>query len=353
MILSRSYNDNNYNCNMITSKEANETRIEHFQSTNNNISEEEEQINQFDSCDTESIPSTDKKLSKNQIKKLKRKEILIEAKILKKQKIKEKKRQLREMTASDDTILESLQKVDSMQSNTTCHNPMDPIDRIKRKENELHKFKEICKNNFSVIIDCAFEDLHDERPLKSLCQQLMFSYSYNRRHINPVDLIFSGIGEKMLEQLKKCNCEKWGYVTITQEEYINLPQFQINQNDNPKQLIYLSGDAEETLDELRNDCAYIIGGIVDRNRYKGITLKKAQEQRIKAYKLPIREYAKMSGSHILTVNHVFELLLTFSKLKSWEETMKVVLPERKVTNDSKVLVQTENEQINDDNELKS
>lgn len=49
-------------------------------------------------------------------------------------------------------------------------------------------------------------------------------------------------------------------------------------------LVYLSADAEETLTELKEDELYIIGGIVDRNRYKNLTSEKAAELGIRAAK---------------------------------------------------------------------
>lgn len=49
---------------------------------------------------------------------------------------------------------------------------------------------------------------------------------------------------------------------------------------------------------------YIIGGIVDRNRLKGVTYKKAQEQGIATAKLPLDKYVEMGAStRVLTVNH--------------------------------------------------
>lgn len=50
------------------------------------------------------------------------------------------------------------------------------------------------------------------------------------------------------------------------------------------QIVYLSADAEETLTELKKDEIYIIGGIVDRNRYKFLTLNKAERLGIRCAK---------------------------------------------------------------------
>lgn len=49
---------------------------------------------------------------------------------------------------------------------------------------------------------------------------------------------------------------------------------------------------------------YIIGGIVDRNRLKGITYKKAVEHGIETGKLPLDQVVNMGGAtRVLTVNH--------------------------------------------------
>lgn len=55
---------------------------------------------------------------------------------------------------------------------------------------------------------------------------------------------------------------------------------------------------------------YIIGGIVDRNRHKGITYKKEQEQGIQTAKLPLDKVVEMgAATRVLTVNHGNMLLL--------------------------------------------
>ena len=96
-----------------------------------------------------------------------------------------------------------------------------------------------------------------------------------------------------------------------------------------KQLVYLSSDAEETIETLDVNCAYIIGGIVDRNRLKGITHEKAVAQGIRTVKLPIKENFGLGATHILTVNHVFEILLNYGASGGWRQAMELVLPQRK------------------------
>uniref|UniRef100_A0A804U9Y7 tRNA (guanine(9)-N(1))-methyltransferase n=1 Tax=Zea mays TaxID=4577 RepID=A0A804U9Y7_MAIZE len=91
----------------------------------------------------------------------------------------------------------------------------------------------------------------------------------------------------------------------------------------------LSPDAETVLDDLDMSKIYIIGGLVDRNRWKGITLKKSAEQGIQSAKLPIGNYLKMSSSQVLTVNQVFEIMLKFVETRDWKTAFFHVIPQRK------------------------
>jgi len=84
-------------------------------------------------------------------------------------------------------------------------------------------------------------------------------------------------------------------------------------------LVYLSADAEEELDTLKENEIYIIGGIVDKNRHKvsvpyssGTQAKnqflcqnKADKYGIRTARLPIGTYlANMPTRKVLTVNQV-------------------------------------------------
>ncbi len=71
----------------------------------------------------------------------------------------------------------------------------------------------------------------------------------------------------------------------------------------------LCADAEVELTELDPGKAYIIGGIVDRNRYKGLCKTKADSDGIKTARLPIGDYIKLLTAPVMTVNHVRHFLL--------------------------------------------
>lgn len=63
-------------------------------------------------------------------------------------------------------------------------------------------------------------------------------------------------------------------------------------------VVYLTADSPEQIETLDKDSLYIIGGIVDRNRYPQLCLEKARSLDVRTAKLPISEYLKMVGSKV-------------------------------------------------------
>lgn len=171
-----------------------------------------------------------------------------------------------------------------------------------------------------IVIDCMFDDKMNEKEIKSLVQQLGYVYSSNKKSANPANLSITGIGPNVEKQLKKVNYDKWK-VPFKNEDYISLY---------PKdQLVYLTADSSETLTTLDPKCVYIIGGIVDHNRFKMITYKKAAGQGIKTAKLPLDEHINTKSTKVLTVNHVFDCMLKYIECKDWTKAFLTTLPMRK------------------------
>lgn len=114
-------------------------------------------------------------------------------------------------------------------------------------------------------------------------------------------------------------------------------------------VIYLTADAENELEELKEGETYIIGGICDHNRYKvsifdiftiiqlqqhrilqNLCQNKAMEGGIRSARLPIGRYlSEMTSRKVLTVNQVFEILVHWTESRSWEEALYSVVPKRK------------------------
>ena len=95
--------------------------------------------------------------------------------------------------------------------------------------------------------------------------------------------------------------------------------------------MYLTSDSDTILEHLEDDAVYIIGGIVDRNRLKGVAMQRATELGISTAKLPLDEYLKqMPSTRVLTCNHVFDILLKYRENgNNWSLALQQVLPSRK------------------------
>lgn len=97
----------------------------------------------------------------------------------------------------------------------------------------------------------------------------------------------------------------------------------------PQAIVYLTSDSPHTLQHLSPNTSYIIGGIVDKNRHKGLCYKRACEMGIPTAKLPIGEYMTMQSRTVLAVNHVVEIMLKWLVTGDWGEAFLSVIPKRK------------------------
>ncbi|GAA0167438.1 RNA methyltransferase [Lithospermum erythrorhizon] len=151
----------------------------------------------------------------------------------------------------------------------------------------------------------------------------MYCYAVNGRCTTPAHLWLTGcLGETHNQLQRLPGFDKW---VIEKESRSYIESFQ----DQKENLVYLTADSETTVDELDHTKVYIIGGLVDRNRFKGITQNKAKEQGIQTAKLPIGNFLKMSSSQVLTVNQVMEILLKYLETKDWKTSFFAVIPQRK------------------------
>ena len=203
-----------------------------------------------------------------------------------------------------------------------------------------------------VVIDCDFEHLMNEKENKSMVKQITYIYSINRSSSNPFRVILYGVGKQIKEGLEKSDYKNWiGIEIYSKEDFPSFDKF-IEEilykddkrplNDIKKNIYYLSADSENNIDNIDNKSTYIIGGIVDRNKYKGLSLNKAKELKINHGKFPIGEYLKLQSSQVLTTNHTFHILNEFSIKHDWKEAFVSIIPKRK---------QEEKEESGDDKKI--
>ncbi|XP_071107221.1 tRNA methyltransferase 10 homolog A-like [Haliotis cracherodii] len=171
------------------------------------------------------------------------------------------------------------------------------------------------------VIDCSFDEHMTEKDVRHLVQQIQHSYSANRRANNPLQFYVCGINGKAQQRLDQIGDYKGWDVYFKTENYLDLF---------PKgDVVYLSSDSPNVLQELEDDKVYIIGGLVDHNHHKGMCHQLAVDREVSHAQLPIAEYVDMKTRKVLTINHVFEILLRYTETRDWKKAFFQVLPQRK------------------------
>jgi len=277
-------------------------------------------------------------ISKNQLKKLKKQEEwkkkMEKIKAYKKEKKKEKKRLKREEREKEEQKNPKLnQEINEIKNIDKSNIP------FKSRKELKEEFKQKCKNGMRVIIDCDFEHLMNERGIKSMVRQIVDLYSINKISANPFRVILYGVGKQIKEGLEKSDYKNWiGIEIYFKEDFPSFDKFieevlykddKRTLNDIKNNIYYLSADSENNINNIDNQSTYIIGGIVDRNKYKGLSLNKAKELKINHGKFPIGEYLKLQSSQVLTTNHTFHILNEFSIKHDWKEAFISIIPKRK------------------------
>ncbi|KAI7961620.1 hypothetical protein MJO28_002109 [Puccinia striiformis f. sp. tritici] len=101
--------------------------------------------------------------------------------------------------------------------------------------------------------------------------------------------------------------------------------------DNRENIIYLTADSSNVLTTLDPNKVYVIGAIVDHNRYKNLCLDLAEQNHFNHAQLPINQYfSKLKTRKVLTVNQVFEILVEFLCVNDWGKSFDKVIPSRKL-----------------------
>ena len=175
------------------------------------------------------------------------------------------------------------------------------------------------------VVDLDFEKLMNDREIASLASQLSYCYCANRRASFPMKLSYTSFGgstSPKTEANLTCGYRNWHGVRYEARHVLEAyPR---------ERLIYLSSEGEEVLTTpLEKDAVYIVGGLVDHNREKGLTHRLAMEAGGRTARLPIDEHCDMSTRKVLAVNHVVEILVQLASGVGWQQSLLTVIPERK------------------------
>lgn len=205
------------------------------------------------------------------------------------------------------------------------------IDRGEEVPAELKREPRVNRDQvasgINIILDCAFDDLMNDKEIVSTSNQITRAYSANRRASQYANITVTSFNKRLKERFDKalddCNYPQWQNFKFVSDEKL------ITEGDKSK-MVYLTADTEEQLDTLEPGMTYIVGGIVDKNRHKLLCYNKAKELGIPTRRLPIGEYIKIEGRKVLTTTHVIQLMLKYCESRDWKESFESVIPSRKL-----------------------
>lgn len=178
----------------------------------------------------------------------------------------------------------------------------------------------MCASLPTLAIDLSHGELMLPGERTSMAQQLMYSYASNKRAEAPLPLHFTSFGGETERALDKVFAQGWH---VRKEPR---PYWQAYLTGS---VVVLSADASEVLAELEPGKVYVIGGIVDHNRYKGLVQRDAEAHGCRCARLPLAEHSTMESRRVLAVNQVVHMLLRFHATRSWPTAIVDAVPERK------------------------
>ena len=257
-------------------------------------------------------------MSKRQRKRLQKRQFFVEHRKIKRKEKKERKKAEKRKLQEEKETEDGKEGVSSASDNLTNNKEKLSCEKKKfRSMNSEHA------SSLRVAIDLTFDDLMTDRDIHKLLKQIQRTYSINRRADRPIQLYLTSFGGRSKTILDEIHCKYTSWdVHIKEKSYGDV----FSQED----VVYLTSDSPNVLSEVDESKAYIIGGLVDHNHHKGLCYRLAVERGIAHARLPISECVKLKSRTVITVNHVFEIMLLYSQTKDWKESLVQVLPARKM-----------------------
>ncbi|KAK5630211.1 hypothetical protein RRF57_005926 [Xylaria bambusicola] len=306
-----------------------------------------------------SVSGENPPMSKNQMKKLKRQRLWEEGREDRRLKRIDKRheRQARRRAAKEEEIA------------TAKAEGREPVIQGDRRR---HRSMKGSKVPVGIIIDCQFEKYMTDAELISLSSQVTRCYSDNRGAQYPVHFYISSYGGYLKERnetILKNHHLKWKGIRFCEGDFIEAakdanqcmagpqggqlidllqqsatcemkasvesaapkptPIPEPEAEDVNQSIVYLTADSPHTLDRLEPNTCYVIGGIIDKNREKGLCYQIARDKKVRTAKLPISEYMVLQHRHVLATNHVLEIMLKWLETGDWSKAFMEIIPKRR------------------------
>ena len=116
---------------------------------------------------------------------------------------------------------------------------------------------------------------------------------------------------------------------VSPNSYTSLIERSDNSLKEKSDIVYLSSESENVVQEFSTTKMYVIGGLVDHNKHKGLCYKLAKEAGVAHARLPLDKHVDLKTRRVLTIDHVFQIISDVIEGKSWKDAILKTLPERK------------------------
>ncbi|KAJ3153174.1 tRNA methyltransferase 10 [Geranomyces variabilis] len=183
--------------------------------------------------------------------------------------------------------------------------------------------------SIGIVIDLDFEDKMKEAETRSTALQISRCYSANKHSPTAVHMHLTSFTGLIKQALSRSDPNHTNWATSKCPAEFHAEDLITAFPAARENVVYLTADSPNTIETLDEDTVYVIGGLVDKNRYPGLCFKKAQDLGLRHGKLPIGEHLQMSTRKVLTINHVFEIMLKYLATKDWLQAFLAVMPARK------------------------
>ncbi|KAK3348270.1 guanine-1-methyltransferase-domain-containing protein [Neurospora tetraspora] len=315
------------------------------------------------------------KISKNQLKRLRRQAAHEQFRQERKEKRKEKRHQ-------QQAKKRALKEAVVAEAQAAGQDPEEALKKLCKEPWVAHPVP------VAFIIDCDFEEYMRDNEIVSLSSQIVRSYSQNRRAKYQAQLLISSwkgkLKDRFVSVLNNAHLNWKGGVKCVEGDFMQAaeiakgmmeeadvkegmidlikpsgngglslpepepeaeetvegaeggdaaaapkPKPEEEAEDVNQSIVYLSAESDYTLDKLEANTCYVIGGLVDRNREKGLCYGRAKAAKVRTAKLPIGEYMAMQSRYVLTTNQVVEIMAKWLECGDWGEAFLTVIPKRK------------------------
>ncbi|KJZ76745.1 tRNA (guanine(9)-N1)-methyltransferase [Hirsutella minnesotensis 3608] len=250
--------------------------------------------------------------------------------------------------------------------------PADVIPRLKQHQQRAGA----SRVPVALIVDCDFERYMTDKELISLASQVTRCYSDNRNARYRAHLWVAGWAGKLRERFRSALHDQqrhWKGVGFVEGDFLAcadearkqladkpgdviaslqrgdgegdgqaawtrdepgaepypLPEPAPEPNQAYRDVVYLTSESPYTLQRLEPNTSYVIGGLVDKNREKGLCYRRACERGIRTARLPIGQFMQMQSRQVLATNHVVDIMLKWLEFEDWGKAFMAVIPKRK------------------------